>query len=198
MHEFTFDPEGHVYKVNGVSLPSVTSVLPYNYRGNNEAAMLKGTYVHDMCRLYLEDNLDEESLDPALIPYLDAFKKFLNDSKGMGITGVFDIKSGAKTPCVELQVSAYIELANNGVPMEAPKAMPVLEMPFYSPIHNFAGTPDIIIIDRKPATEGFALYLKDNGRYNLSPIKDIRRNLETFLCFLRTKRWLMEKNLDTR
>ena len=198
MPEFTFDPEGHVYTVNGVALPSVTSVLPYNYRGNNEAAMLKGTYVHDMCRLYLLNNLDEDNLDPVLVPYLDAFKKFLNDSKGMGIEGVIDIKSGSPHPCVELQVPAYIELVNNGIPMSAPEGMPVLEMPFYHPVYQYAGTPDIIIYDKLPIFEGHGLYLKENGKYSLKPIEieNIRKNLEMFLQFLNTEKWKREKGLS--
>lgn len=35
-----------------------------------------------MCKLYLMNDLDEESLDEVLKPYLDALKLFLSDSKG--------------------------------------------------------------------------------------------------------------------
>jgi len=43
--------------------------------------MQKGTYIHDMCKLYLLNGLDEEYLDITLIPYLDALKKFILDFK---------------------------------------------------------------------------------------------------------------------
>jgi len=195
MPNFTFNPEGHIYKVDGNQWPSVTSGLPYNYKGDNTYAMQKGTYIHYMCKLYLLNDLDEEYLDITLIPYLDALKKFLHDSKGMGIEGLFDIKSGSPHPCVELQIPAYIELVNSGIPMSAPESMPVLEMPFYHPIHQYCGTPDIIIFDKLPVREGYALYLKDNGKYSLSPVKDIRKNLEMFLQFLNTEKWKRQKGL---
>ena len=197
--DFTFDSQTHSYKVKGNRLSSVTSVLPYNYRCDNTYAMERGTMLHSMCRLYLLNDLDEENLDPALVPYLDALKKFLQDSNGMGITGLLDLKSGSPHPCVELQIPAYIELVNHGTPMHEAcdplKSDMVLEEPFFHPIHQYAGTPDIIISGGKKIKEGHALYLKDNGKYSLSTIKNTRINLETFLCFLRTERWKREKGL---
>jgi hypothetical protein len=199
MPDFTFEEDTHTYRVGSNSWMSVTQSLPNIYYGNNTAAMEKGRFIHDMCRMYLLNDLDESSLDSSLIPYLDALKKFLNDSNGMGIRGVFDIKSGSPNPCVELQVSAYVELVNNGEPMhqacDPMQSDMVLEEPFYHPIHQHAGTPDIIISGSKKIKEGHALYLKDNGNYSLSTIKNIRQNFETFLCFLKTAKWKREHNL---
>jgi hypothetical protein len=194
MPDFSFNPDGHIYKLDGKIISSVTQCLPYNYHRNNTEAMQKGQYVHDMSRLYLLNELDEETLDPVLVPYLDALKKFLHDSNGMGIEGVFDIKSGSPHPCVELQIPAYIELANHGVPMYAPESHPILELPFYHPIHQYCGTPDIII-GQRPFKEGYALYLKDNGKYSLSTVKDIRINLEIFLAHLKAYKWQKGKGL---
>jgi len=195
MPNFEFQSNGHKYLIDGNQWLSVTQALPYNYRGDNTIAMKKGRYVHDMCRLYLLDDLDEESLSPILVPYLDALKKFLHDSKGMGIEGLFDIKSGSPHPCVELQIAAYIELVNQWqVWIKTECEMPLLETPFYHPTYQYAGTPDIISGDL-PVREGYALYLKDNGKYSLSPVKDIRKNLETFLCFLRAEKWKHQKGL---
>ncbi len=157
--------------------------------------MLRGTHVHTMCKLYLENNLNENALDPILIPYLDAFKKFLYETKSMGIQGIIDIKSGVPHPCVELQIPAYIELVNHGVPMSAPESMPILEMPFYHPVYQYCGTPDIVIFQNLPVAEGHALYLKSNGKYSLKTIENIRGNLETFLCFLKAEKWKRERNL---
>lgn len=197
MPKFEFQAEGHKYLLDDRELISVTTCLPYNYRGNNTEAMQKGRYVHDMCRLYLLDDLDEDNLDPVLVPYLEALKKFLHDSKGMGIVGLIDLKSGAPTPCTDLQIAAYIELVNHWsvwLQTEWSDTM-MLETPLYHTVYNYAGTPDIVITGGKPVREGYALYLKDNGKYSLSPVKDIRKNFETFLCFLRTDRWKREKGL---
>lgn len=198
MPDFTFEESTHTYRVGGISWMSVTQSLPNVYYGNNTAAMEKGRFIHDMCRMYLLNDLDESSLDSSLMPYLDALKKFLHDSKGMGILGVFDIKSGAPNPCVELQVSAYVELCKQWdvwINTDMAGEM-ILETPLYHPLHQYAGTPDIIISGGKQVREGHALYLKDNGNYSLSTIKNIRQNFETFLCFLRTAKWRREKGIS--
>ena len=201
MPKFTYDPQAHTYKLGDNRLISVTEVLPYRYMKDNQYAKDKGTYVHTACRLYLLNDLDEENLDPELVPYLDALKKFLHESNGMGIVGCFDIKSGSPHPCTELQIPAYIELANKGIPQNPANApllgvsKMILEEPFYHPIYQYCGTPDIIISDGGKVKEGHALYLKDNGKYSLSPVKDIRKNFEIFLSHLNAYKWQKEKGL---
>ena len=198
MPDFQFIPEGHKYLLDGKELISVTQCLPKSpHMKTDEHYGVKGTYVHDACRLYLLNDLDESALDPVLVPYLDALKKFLQDSKGMGITGVFDIKSGAKSPMVDLQIPAYIELVNNGISMNLHPGVieSGLEIPFYHPIYQYAGTPDIIISGGKTIREGYALYLKSTGKYSLSPIKDIRKNFEQFIHQLEAYKWRKEHGL---
>ena len=196
MPKFEFQAKGHKYLLEGRELISVTQCLPKSpHMKTDEHYGVKGDYVHDACRLYLLNDLDEDDLDPVLVPYLDALKKFLHDSKGMGITGVFDIKSGAKSPMVELQVPAYIELVNQWqVWIKTERESPLLEVPLYHTIYNYAGTPDIVISDGK-VREGYALYLKPTGKYSLSPVKDIRKNFEQFIHQLNAYRWRKEKGL---
>lgn len=81
MPEFRFIEEGHRYLVDGYQWLSVTQCLPWSYYKNNEDAKLKGTYVHRMIELYNRNDLNEETLDPSLIGYLNAYKKFLLDFK---------------------------------------------------------------------------------------------------------------------
>ncbi len=77
-----FDADTHTYSRGGITLPSVTTILRPLYdfsRVNDEvmaAACEFGTHVHATCELYDLDDLDEESLDPALAEYLDGWKKF--------------------------------------------------------------------------------------------------------------------------
>jgi hypothetical protein len=159
--------------------------------------MLRGTYVHDTCRLYLLNDLKEETLPAYLQPYLDALKLFLSDSKGMGISGILDLKSGSPHPCVTLQIPAYIELVNHGIPfsgIELKAPVMLLESPFFHPVYQYCGTPDIVM-GEYPVKEGHALYLKDNGKYKLETIPNVRRNFETFLCFLNSYKWSKEKGL---
>ena len=183
MPDLEFIPEGHIYKVKGQRWVSVTQCLPDIYYSDNTEAKLKGKYGHEMCRLHLLNDLNEETLDDILRPYLDALKLFLLQSKGMGISGIVDFKLGAKTDLIELQIPAYIELVNNGHDREGNKLASGmhLEKPLFHPVHGYAGTPDIVLGDI-PAREGHALYLQANGKYKLVSIPNVRRNLEHFLC----------------
>jgi hypothetical protein len=79
----TFDAERHAYAIDGVPALSVTQVIasagleedysgvPLHYR---EAAKLRGTYVHEACDLLDQRRLDEAALDPALAPYVGAYR----------------------------------------------------------------------------------------------------------------------------
>ena len=190
MPKFEFIPEGHIYKVKGQRWVSVTQCLPDIYYSDNIEAKLRGQYGHEMCRLYLLNDLNEDTLDDILKPYLEALKLFLSHSKGMGIVGVIDFKLGAKTHLIELQIPAYIELVNNGHDREGNKLASGmhLEKPLFHPVYQYAGTPDIVLGDI-PAREVHALYLQANGKYKLVSIPNVRRNLEHFLCKLDSFKW---------
>lgn len=85
--DLVFDPKDHIYKLNGVVIPSVSQVMqrvgisdfskvPANVL---ERARLFGTAVHRACELFDRGNLDERSLDSNLWPYLDGWVNFKKD-----------------------------------------------------------------------------------------------------------------------
>lgn len=89
-----FDPASHTYWLDGVVIPSVTSVLKplYNFDGINpdvlNAKAALGTAVHRACELLDNDDLDEESDAgrAALLPiagYLAGYKQFKSDKRLM-------------------------------------------------------------------------------------------------------------------
>lgn len=81
---FRFDEQTHTYTLNGQGLPSVTGILKdegfVDTRFYDDYGRTRGEYVHKAAHLYDTGQLDEAALDPVLKPYLDAWKKFLNDS----------------------------------------------------------------------------------------------------------------------
>lgn len=127
----------HKYSLNGRALMGVSSVLnvisPFDY--GNEVAMLRGTAVHMATEYYDKGTLDPESLDPALVGYLAAWKKFRNETGFapdpseievmvadyvLGVAGTYDrfgkmggrsvlldIKTGSKHWRYDIQVVAY-------------------------------------------------------------------------------------------
>ncbi len=141
--ELDFDPDTHVYKAEGVVIPSVTGIIA----GLNDfrfvdpdvlhASAAFGTAVHRMCELYDQDNLDMDSLSPALLPYLTAWQRFLIETnalileieqryfhKSLGYAGTLDrllqingrkvlvdIKTVSRlSPVVGIQLAAYQNL----------------------------------------------------------------------------------------
>lgn len=81
-----FDAETHTYTLDGQRLPSVTQVLaPLNDYSMVppdvlEAAREFGRHVHEACDLHDRDELEWSSLDPALVPYVEGWRRFLAES----------------------------------------------------------------------------------------------------------------------
>lgn len=81
-----FDPERHIYTVDGEQLPSVTEVCrfcAYDYKSDRpwlaEAAARRGSAVHEACALI--DFGEEPEETPELAGYLKAYRRFLADCK---------------------------------------------------------------------------------------------------------------------
>lgn len=92
-----FEEDGHRYTWNGQPVPSVTTVLrewvktPVGYIHTVNGSMVDadkfemagalGTAVHRGAALILQDDLDWDSLDPALVAPLREFEKWVDDYK---------------------------------------------------------------------------------------------------------------------
>lgn len=79
----TFEEVGHVYRLDGVAIPSVTSLLGklHSFAGVPEdvleAARERGTAVHKATQYFDEDDLDEAMLDDRTAGYLAGWKAFV-------------------------------------------------------------------------------------------------------------------------
>lgn len=140
MNGLTFDEATHTYCHNGNVVPGVTTILaPLSNFDRVPPAVLSaasafGTAVHMATELDDQGLLDESALDPALVPYLEAWRKFSQqldvqwdaieervyhptfryagtlDRRGYvgGVQTVLDIKSSAVLyPSVGPQLAAY-------------------------------------------------------------------------------------------
>lgn len=139
MSAVTFDPVRHVYRVDGRKIPNVTGVLhacgvvdDYWF---TEIARQRGSAVHKATELIDRGCLDESSVDPRLLGYLEAYQNFkdncrpdwthieqrvfdpihryagtLDRAGHLGATDrlwVIDLKTGAPQRWVRLQLVAY-------------------------------------------------------------------------------------------
>ena len=79
-----FDEEGHIYTLNGVPLESVTDILEdegfIDTRFFDEFSRERGTFVHLARHLDDMGELDEDTLDPVIAPYLEAWRRFKRES----------------------------------------------------------------------------------------------------------------------
>jgi hypothetical protein len=188
---FSFDPEKHEYRLNGVALPSVTTVLKgtgmidYSMIPQDilQAAAHRGTAVHRALHYYDDGELDEVTLDPMIVPYVEAGKRFYAESRFEvayveqrvvdtthwyagtldrtgtfpdGSVAVLDWKTGILVPGHGLQLAAYANC------LEHPRRY-----------------------------RRIAVQLRDDGSYQIHefPMKDFERDIRLFLSALACWQW---------
>jgi hypothetical protein len=88
MPKIEFDEASHIYRVDGKVYPSVTQIL--SSAGLPDLSMVPadilewksdlGTKVHRAMEFEDDGDLDEENLAPEIRPYLDAYRKFKQES----------------------------------------------------------------------------------------------------------------------
>lgn len=177
----TFDPTAHLYTIDGQPVPSVTQVLQamgfIDTQWFTDYGRERGTLVHRIIHWYIDGELDHDSIDPSLLPYFDAWKRFVKDTGFMptetekpigsvlhrfcgtpdyigmlnGHETVIDAKTGAISPWVGLQLAAQEILADRPL-------------------------------------KRFALQLKEDGKYSLKPFTD-RQDRQIFLAALSCWQW---------
>ena len=79
-----FEPDGHVYTYRGQHWPSITQILKaegfVDTTWFDEWSRDKGSMVHLAIHYDVTGELDEESLDDEIRPYLSAFRRFMAES----------------------------------------------------------------------------------------------------------------------
>lgn len=186
---FTFDAEAHEYRLDGRSLVSVTQVLDLAGLSGGpwpEGASARGTAVHLATEYDDMGDLDESSLDPAIAGYLDAWRRFVRESRfdasliehrayhqthlyagtidrvghfGDGKPVVLDIKSGVEHPSHSLQLAAYA-----------------------------------FLLDEPMRYERMAVYLRPDGSYRLLRFDRLKlaSDFTLFVSALNITRWKQE------
>lgn len=138
--ELIFDEAAHTYTLGDRQLPSVTTILKdVGLLGDmpkfsDDYSMTRGSFVHKACEMVDLDTLDEEQLDPALVGYVAAYKRFRAEmdikwteiekprhDAALGFAGtpdrvavgvVVDLKTGAPQAWHGPQLAAYTMLAH--------------------------------------------------------------------------------------
>lgn len=179
-----FDPEMHIYRIDGHAVPSVSDILAHvtadYYAGVDPQLMReaaeRGTATHLAVQLLNEGTLDESTVDPAVKPYLDAYRVFRAQT-GF-IPDYAEIRLGhermrfAGTPDMigmigygrrQKPVRAVIDIKTTV------QLLPTvgLQLAGYQILWNFNQ-----IDPRRFVTQRYALQLKANGQYDFEPFDD--------------------------
>jgi hypothetical protein len=174
--QIDFDPDSHSYKAFGKTQPSVTTILglansfEFVDKGLLDRAAKFGTAVHKATQLYDEHNLNIDTLDVALVSYLEGWKKFLSETgfeileceykiaSKAGYAGtldrigyfgedltILDIKTGVTAPkTTKLQLSAYAQAFQQMTGRRIKKRLCVILKPYAYKITQYTDESDYL------------------------------------------------------
>jgi len=184
-----FDPATHIYTVEGGRFPSVTQIISdMGLYGDTsyftEYCRERGSFVHQIIKYHVDNELDESTIDPALQGYFDAWRRFESEAQYIGdvcehlladqtyrfagtidhlghLNGypcVIDVKTGAMSPATALQLAGYE------------------------------------VLQKHPGIRRFGLQLTADGKYKLKEYKD-RGDRGVFLAALAIHWWKVNNNI---
>jgi hypothetical protein len=187
--ELTFEPEGHRYFISGKPVPSVSAVLePLQEldgipRDVLERARVFGQHVHTACALMVNKVLEWRTLDPALVPYVTAAKKFLDETgvrvlaceygmgdPGLKFAGTLDVLGIFKKSTCVFDWKSTVRIPRTAGPQTAA----------YDHLYrrNLGGRP----------MKRYGVQLLETGDYKLFPFED-QRDFQWFVSCLNIWHW---------
>lgn len=188
--DIQFQEEGHLYTIDGKPAVSVTQVMRDYVTGYDgvpahilEAAAHFGNQVDKACQLIAEDDLDESTLDPLMVPRVEAFKKFLADTGAEIESHQFVV--GDKRLMVA-GTGDFLMRFQRGRWVIDTKATSAV-MPSWG-IQTSAYSTFDAAMQGTPVRRRAALWLRDNGTYQLIEHKD-PTDYNMFLSCLNIHRW---------
>lgn len=188
-----FDEVEHVYRFNGVRVPSVTQVLQplANFEGIPPEVLERkrslGQRVHAATQFFDEDDLDESSIEADVAPYLESYLQFMRHT-------------GAKVVANEQRVFdpvlRYAGTLDRVMLINGEKVLFDLKTSFALPMSVGAQTAGYLRALRDPkVTRRAALRLRDDGTFRLDLLTDAD-DMSVFLACLALHNWKRKNNLE--
>lgn len=179
----TFDPEAHVYRLDGRLVPGVTRVLQdeglVDASHFTEYSRDRGTKAHRAIELYDAEDLAEEDLDPVLRPYLEAWRRFKAEA---GVTiEASEVRLSSETYRFAGTIDKIGSVGGNPAIIDIKTAARVeswwaIQLAGYH------------ILVNEPARKRYAVQLGADGGYRLHQFKE-RSDREVFLAALTVHNW---------
>ncbi len=193
MADFRFDEADHSYWLGEQRLDAVTHVLReagmIDASWFTEEARTRGAYVHQATEMIDRGTLDWDALDPILSPYCRAYERFVADVRPEVLLSERPLYHAgylyAGTPDRVARINGITAVVDfsTGDPLPAK----LVQVAAYREM--------VLVSEDIGASQGFTLWLKNDGSYRLSPpmnLKEMRRNLQIFLAALSVVRWRRE------
>ncbi|WP_428383581.1 hypothetical protein [Nevskia ramosa] len=192
---FTFDPATHTYRVDGKVLPGVTTVIkPLIDYSMVSAEMLalaaeRGSAAHLATEYADQDMLDEDTLDPRLAGYLQAWRQFRLDK-------------AAKPIVIERQLAhtllGYCCTLDRIMTFGNSQSLELVEIKTTSQLLPATGVQLVgqelawIANGGQKPKGRHAVQLRDDGTYRFKTYSD-PDELPTFMACLALRRWNAKK-----
>lgn len=186
----TFNDSEHQYTLNGRAVPSVTTILaPLTDLSHIPKEVLArkcllGTALHQAIEYYLQNDLELDSVHPDVMPYFQAFLKFMTESRfqveqvearvcslKLGYAGTYDLKGILNGKRVLIDTKSVASL---GVAVGP-------QLAAYQQAHHE-------LFPHNKIVQRFALHLKPDGSYRLPEYRD-QRDFEIFKSCLNIYHW---------
>lgn len=187
-----FDEANHLYFVNGKPMPSVSSILAPLVDFSRvppetlEYARQRGTAVHRATELHDLGTLDEESVDEAVRPYLEAWKRFRKETGFVPKLIEHRVYSEYYGYCGTIDRQGY---------MTELKGSPLAVIDIKTPVQlgqvvgvQLAAYQEALRSEGIQADLRFAVQLRSDGNYRLTPYVD-KSDFSVFVALLTIKNW---------
>lgn len=176
LHTPDFDAEKHEY--DGGALPSVTQVLAdaglIDTTWYREGGAQRGKAVHLACQYLDEGDLDEATVDPAIIGYLEAYKRFKKECS-------------IKPEWIEIPLGNGLYAGTPDRVMKTrPRVIWDLKTSTLQPFHKWQLAAYVHLLEDPFSYSRCGLYLSDSGRYTIKefPKSEYLADLNVFLAAL--------------
>lgn len=183
--DLSFEKETHTYRIGGQVWPSVTQVLdPLQQLDGIPADVLAaaaafGTNVHAACHLDNLGELDEATLDTALLPYLTAWRKFQSDVGLVILASEKRVMHGGLRYAGTLDVVGLVRDARELIDIKSTAAIPRTAGPQTAAYAEALGEPRI----RRRVVQ-----LRSDGTYRTERLTD-RGDFNLFISALNLWNW---------
>lgn len=195
MSVLTFIEDGHKYLLDGQEIPSVTQVLDsltdFSMIAPDVLERKKqlGLAVHAAIDLEVNDDLDESSVDPQCMPYVEAFRTFKADKNFVVVIN--------ETPVCSVKYRFAGRLDLYGVMNGKTAQIDIKTVAAMSPataLQTAAYSAALEETSGHKTQTRYGLQLKADGTYRLTPYTN-RNDWNVFLAFLSCHNWKKRNGL---